>query len=55
MEMLILGIIAGGYIGLAAHFSTIVATGTYAAIGVKKMLMGVAFSVGLMLVIIPGL
>ena len=54
MEMLILGIIAGGYIGLAAHFSTIVATGTYAAIGVKKMLMGVAFSVGLMLVIIPG-
>jgi len=54
MEMIVLGMLAGAYVGLAAHFSTVVGTGSYDAYGVKKLLMGVAFSVGLMLVIIPG-
>jgi len=51
--MLLLAILAGVYIGFGAHLATTVATGDY-AFGVKKFLVGAAFSVGLMLVVIPG-
>ena len=58
-NMLILGILAGVYIGFAAHLATTVATGwtiggETALFGLRKFFIGAVFSVGLMLVIIPG-
>jgi len=54
MKLLILGVLAGAYIGFAAHLATTVATGSVEWLGVKKFLTGAVFSFGLMLVIIPG-
>lgn len=54
LELLLLGFLAGAYIGFAAHLATVVATGPFAWIGLKKFFVGAVFSVGLMLVIIPG-
>ncbi len=51
---LLLGILAGAYIGFAAHLATVVATGDFAWIGLKQFSVGAVFSLGLMLVIIPG-
>lgn len=58
-KMFLLGILAGVFIGFAAHLATTVATGWTVAgepalWGLKKFLVGAVFSVGLMLVIIPG-
>jgi len=53
-KMIILGILAGVYIGFAAHLATSIATGSVEWIGAKKFLTGAVFSFGLMLVIIPG-
>ena len=53
-KMLILGLLAGCYIGFGAHLATTVSTGPFEYFGLKKLLMGAAFSVGLMLVVIPG-
>ena len=53
-ELLLLGFLAGVYIGFAAHLATVVATGDIAWIGLKKLAVGSVFSVGLMLVMIPG-
>jgi formate/nitrite transporter len=58
-KMMLLGVLAGLYIGFAAHLATTVATGWTiggepALFGLKKFLVGAVFSVGLMLVIIPG-
>lgn len=50
----ILGILAGAYIGFAAHLATVVGTGTVAWIGLQQFMVGAVFSLGLMLVIIPG-
>jgi formate/nitrite transporter len=57
--MILLGILAGVYIGFAAHLATTVATGwtiggEAALFGLQKFFIGAVFSVGLMLVIIPG-
>ena len=52
--LLLFGFLAGVYIGFAAHLATIVGTGDFSWIGMKKFLVGAVFSVGLMLVIIPG-
>jgi len=52
-KMFLLAILAGIYIGFGAHLATTVGTGDY-AFGIKKLLMGGVFSVGLMLVVIPG-
>lgn len=54
LQLFILGILAGAYIGFAAHLATTVGTGPFEWIGLKKFLVGAVFSVGLMLVIIPG-
>ena len=54
MKLFILGILAGVYIGFAAHLATTIATGTCEWWGAKKFLVGSVFSVGLMLVMIPG-
>jgi len=58
-KMLLLGMLAGVYIGFAAHLATTVATGWTiggqpALFGLQKFFVGAVFSVGLMLVIIPG-
>jgi formate/nitrite transporter len=56
-KMFILGILAGVFIGFASHLATTVATGPFGPVqwlGLKKLLVGSVFSVGLMLVIIPG-
>ncbi|MBN1234247.1 MAG: formate/nitrite transporter family protein [Candidatus Coatesbacteria bacterium] len=53
LKMLVLGILAGVYIGFAAHLATTISTGDY-AFGIKKFLTGAVFACGLMLVIIPG-
>ena len=53
-KMLVLGILAGVFIGFAAHLATTIATGHVAWIGAQKFLIGAVFSCGLMLVIIPG-
>ena len=58
-KMILLGILAGVYIGFAAHLATTVATGwtiggEAALFGLQKFFIGAVFSVGLMLVIIPG-
>lgn len=58
-KMVLLGILAGVFIGFAAHLATTVATGwtiggAAALFGLKKFFIGAVFSCGLMLVIIPG-
>jgi formate/nitrite transporter len=54
LRLLLLGFLAGVYIGFAAHLATIIGTGDFSWVGMKKFLVGAVFSVGLMLVIIPG-
>ncbi len=54
LQLLVLGFLAGAYIGFAAHLATVVGTGDFSWIGMKKFMVGSVFSVGLMLVIIPG-
>jgi formate transporter len=54
MKLFVLGILAGVFIGFAAHLATTVATGDWAVFGLKKFFIGAVFSVGLMLVMIPG-
>ena len=55
-KMLILGILAGAYIGFGAELSTMVLTGTQntMGLGMSKLFGGAVFSVGLMLVVIGG-
>ncbi len=53
-KMLVLSILAGIYIGFAAHVATTVGTGAWVIVGLKKLIVGAAFTVGLMLVVIPG-
>jgi formate/nitrite transporter len=54
MKLFVLGILAGVFIGFAAHLATTVATGNWQAFGMQKFFIGAVFSVGLMLVMIPG-
>ena len=54
VDLLVLGFLAGAYIGFAAHLATVVGTGDFAWLGMKKLAVGAVFSLGLMLVIIPG-
>lgn len=59
LKLVVLGLLAGCYIGFAAHLATTVATGwtiggEEALFGLKKFFIGAVFSVGLMLVMIPG-
>ena len=52
-QVLILSMLAGGFIGVGALFSTLIATGTENE-GVKKLLEGFGFSVGFFLVVLSG-
>ncbi|MCG2712328.1 MAG: formate/nitrite transporter family protein [Candidatus Omnitrophica bacterium] len=58
-KLFVLAILAGVFIGFAAHLATTVSTGwtiggAPALFGLQKFFAGAVFSVGLMLVIIPG-
>jgi len=56
MKMVVLGILAGAYIGFGAHLSTTVTTGIadIVGFGLSKVIGGAVFSVGLMMVVIAG-
>lgn len=54
LPTLTLGILAGVYIGLGANFYTIVVTNSGTGFGVTRLLGGLAFSLGLILVIVGG-
>ncbi|MDD2352329.1 MAG: formate/nitrite transporter family protein [Candidatus Caldatribacteriota bacterium] len=56
MKMIILGILAGAYIGFGAQLATMVTydSASYIGDGISKILFGSVFSVGLMLVVIAG-
>jgi formate/nitrite transporter len=51
---LVLGIVAGAFIALGAVLSTVVATGSTLGEGPTRLLAGVAFSLGLILVVVAG-
>lgn len=53
-RMLWLAILAGVFIGLGAEFCTLVITGSSAGFGLTKLLGGLAFSLGLILVVVAG-
>lgn len=53
-QTLILAILAGVYIGFASHLATVAGTGSTEWPGAKNILVGSVFSLGLMLVLIPG-
>lgn len=52
-EVLVLSILAGGFITIGALFSTLIATGTTNE-GIKRLLEGFGFSVGFFLVVLTG-
>ena len=56
VPMLLLSILAGMYIAFGSVFSTVIGTGLLgvAPYGVTKLLMGLVFSLGLILVIVGG-
>jgi formate/nitrite transporter len=54
LSMFMLGICAGGFIGLGALYYTLVAADPALSFAVSRMLGGVAFSLGLILVVVAG-
>lgn len=53
-KMAALGVLAGGFIGLGALFFTVVASDPLAGFALKRVLGGVVFSMGLILVVVAG-
>jgi formate transporter len=54
LKMAALGVLAGGFIGLGAMFYTIVAADPLLGFAIKRVLGGVVFSLGLILVVVAG-
>ena len=54
LPMAVLGVLAGGFIGLGAMFFTLVISDTSLGFTVARILGGVAFSLGLILVVVAG-
>jgi formate/nitrite transporter FocA (FNT family) len=55
LALIVLGVLAGAFIALGAIFMTVVLTGTgELPWGVARLLAGLAFSLGLILVIVGG-
>jgi len=54
LQTLMLGVLAGGFIGLGALYFALVASDTQLSFGVARVLGGVAFSLGLILVVVGG-
>ena len=53
-RMVPLGVLAGAFIGLGAHFSTVVTADTSMSPGISRLLGGLVFSLGLVLVVVSG-
>lgn len=54
LTLLVLALLAGAYISLGALFFTVVVTGSELGFGVTRLLGGLSFSLGLVLVVIAG-
>ena len=54
LPMIALGVLAGGFIGLGALFATLVASDASLGFAATRVLGGVAFSLGLILVVVAG-
>ena len=54
LSQIALGVLAGGFIGLGALYFTLVASDTSLSFAVSRILGGVAFSLGLILVVVAG-
>src|SRR5262249_56304408 len=54
LSLLVLAILAGAFIALGALFFTVVVTRSTLGFGVSRLVGGVAFSLGLILVIVGG-
>lgn len=54
LNMIVLGILAGAFISLGAMFYTLTVTGSDLGFGPARLLGGIAFSLGLILVLIGG-
>jgi formate transporter len=53
-QTMVLGMVAGGFIGLGALFYTLVASDTQLSFAMSRVLGGVVFSLGLILVVVAG-
>ena len=54
VDVFVLAVLAGAFIALGAAFATTVASGSDLPYGVTRLLMGLAFSLGLILVVVAG-
>jgi formate/nitrite transporter len=54
LSMTVLGILAGGFIGLGALFATLMSSDGSLSFAVARLLSGIAFSLGLILVVVAG-
>ena len=54
LKILALAVLAGAFIAFGAVFSTVVTSGSTMSFGVTKLLGGIAFSLGLILVVVGG-
>src|SRR6266516_7669105 len=55
LDLFVLGVLAGAFIGLGAAFATTVGTGAAdMPYGVARLLVGLAFTLGLILVVVAG-
>ncbi len=54
LSLFLLAVLAGAFIALGAEFFTVVTTATGVGYGVTRLLGGVAFSLGLLLVVVAG-
>jgi formate transporter len=54
ITLVVLAVLAGAFISLGAFFYTVVVTGSSLGFGVTRLLGGVSFSLGLVLVIVAG-
>jgi len=54
LETLALGVLAGAFIAFGAMFATLVTTGNDLGFGINRLIGGIAFSLGLILVVVGG-
>ena len=54
LQTVMLGMVAGGFIGLGALYYTVIVSDTQLTFGLARVLGGIAFSLGLVLVVIAG-
>jgi formate/nitrite transporter len=54
LDTLVLGVLAGAFIAFGAMFFTLVTTGNDLGFGINRLIGGIAFSLGLILVVVGG-